>query len=209
MDDLSAADVDPHVSRVAEDVSGLGFRKRSYGIALFSVSRRGMGKADAKVFVDTHDETGAVRAVRQAGAAVHVRISNELQCVIRHLLARFGASGGCHRLDTLPAGGHSRFGLFVVVHQRLSAGPLLCGCRCLSRGFPVGGFLLQTLLFLCLGFRLHELCREHHIVPGDIAVAFLDIHLDPAFQLLLNDQFILDRHHPNDRRVGSRLFPYE
>src|SRR3954452_25134957 len=69
VDELSAADVDPHVPEAAEEdeVSRLQVAvrdRRSIAVHGSSVVRQG----NADLGVDVHDESGAVEAARPAGA---------------------------------------------------------------------------------------------------------------------------------------------
>ena len=77
MDDTSAADVDPHMAAIVNDISGLGFgiADRLTGMSL---GVRLPGNGNAKILVHRPGKAGAVRAVGQAGAAGHIGIPHKL-----------------------------------------------------------------------------------------------------------------------------------
>ncbi len=84
MDNLAVSDINSHVSGVAYNITRLGIFKAVYRRAHASVRRRGMRQADTEIIVNAHYETGAVRTVGKAGAAVYIRVTHKLACIICH-----------------------------------------------------------------------------------------------------------------------------
>ncbi len=81
MDNLSTSDVDGDVSAVADEITGLCIREGihcSSGVHLVVGCSR---DAVTECFVDALRESGAVCSVREARAAVHVRITDKLLCI--------------------------------------------------------------------------------------------------------------------------------
>ena len=140
-----------------------------------------MRQVYAKILVHAHDKPGAVRTVGQAGAAVHVGITHELSRKLYHI----GSGAACRVRISLAAflnftAGCRIFGSFLFSRS----------LRRLSRLFLLG----QSGLLLGYRLGLHKLRGKGNVIQRNITVTFLDVYLNPAVQLLRDNQFILDRN---------------
>ena len=95
MDDGVVAHVDCHMSAVADDISGLCLGKTANCVSGASLLTGGSRQADAEMLIHSHDKAGAVCTVRQAGAAVHIRIAHKLLRISDHGLSLAAAGRGC------------------------------------------------------------------------------------------------------------------
>ena len=78
--------IDAYMTAVANDIAGLSFCKADT-VTAASKSCRAVRKAYAEVCIYTHDKSGTVGSVGQTGAAVYVRVADELTCKSCHCIA--------------------------------------------------------------------------------------------------------------------------
>ncbi len=78
--------IDGYMSAVADDVTGRCIGK-AHGVSEASHGAGAVGQADTEVGIDAHDKAGAVGAIGQAGAAVFIRIANELAGISHNRIA--------------------------------------------------------------------------------------------------------------------------
>ena len=83
--DHAVADVESHMACIADEVARLCLRKRPDGDTVASLGHIGSAEGIAEVCIHTHRKAGAVGAVRQARAAVDVRVADELQSVVHNI----------------------------------------------------------------------------------------------------------------------------
>ena len=70
--------IDAHMSAVADNIARLCLRQ-TYAVACAPQCAGTVRKAYSEVRIDAHDKSGTVRSVGQAGAAVYVRVADELR----------------------------------------------------------------------------------------------------------------------------------
>ena len=78
MDKLSVTCVDSYMTGITYDVAGLRILNTINGCTHISVRSGRMRQAYAEVIINTHNETGTVRTVCQAGTAVYIGIPHKL-----------------------------------------------------------------------------------------------------------------------------------
>ena len=153
-----------------------------YCCADTSVSCRRVRQAHTEVLINTHDKTGAVRSVRQAGAAIYIRIAYKLKRIILDRISHSAGSGGVAFRRTIRFTGTGRC-------LALSSSCLFLALLSASSGFRHGSldrrfllrlFFRQTSLFFRLGLRFYKFSGELDIIIGDITLSLFDIDLDPA-----------------------------
>lgn len=91
MDNLSITNVECHMSRVADEVTRLCIGQTVYCGALAAVCRGGMRKAYTEVGIYAHYKPGTVSSIRQAGAAIYIRISDKLKRIFCNGFAHIAA----------------------------------------------------------------------------------------------------------------------
>jgi len=87
MYDLTIADVNSYMPGITDNITRLCLCQTVHLISYKSVPVRGMRQVHTKVFINTHDKTGTVCSICQAGTAIYIRISHELKCKIHHCLS--------------------------------------------------------------------------------------------------------------------------
>ena len=83
--DLSAARINSHMARIADDIAGLRVFQTVHSRAHTSVRRRRVGQIYAEVLIHAHNKSGTVRTVCQTGAAVHIGITHKLLRKLYHV----------------------------------------------------------------------------------------------------------------------------
>ena len=86
MDNPSAADIDCHMSRIADNIARLRiFIADCLSAAALRIRRSRQG--DAKMLVDRHDKIGTIRSRCQAGTSKDIRIPQELARIGHYVTA--------------------------------------------------------------------------------------------------------------------------
>ena len=80
--------VDSHMAGITYDVTWLCILNPVHRSAHISVCRGRVRQAHTEIVIDTHNESGTVCAVRQAGSAVYIRISYELHRELHNIGSR-------------------------------------------------------------------------------------------------------------------------
>ena len=178
MNDLTVTDIQRYMTGVTDQVSCLCISQSVNCCTLAAVCGRGMRKAYTEVRIYTHYKSGTVGTVGQAGSAIYVRITNELQCVVGNCSTHLAVSAGC------------------ISNCGGTGGRTLTASRCLRCSCGTGFFSLllllsQTLCFFLLGFCFNELRMKRNKFCGDPSKTFLGIYLYPAIGLIGYYQVIL------------------
>ena len=78
MNDLTITDIQCHMTGVTDQITGLCIGKSVYCGTLAAVCGRGVRQAYTEVRIYTHYKSGTVSTIGQAGAAIYIRVTNEL-----------------------------------------------------------------------------------------------------------------------------------
>ena len=157
MYDSAVAHVDGYVAGVEKKVAGKCLVEGVDGVA--GTSLAGTRELYIKVGVDALNETGAVGAVGEAGAAVNVRVAYELESIVYNLLTEgtVGVDCGCGRFA-----GSCVPGCFFFLS--------FDGCESSFFGFFTGLFFRSfSGSFFFDGFGFHKFGVEVYILKGDVA----------------------------------------